>query len=125
VTIGSVAQIIKGRDPGKGPVMHKLLLVIFGLMTILPFAHAHPPPAACYAAQELARFRGWFQAQAGPLGWCRELGDGRVVDVRISHSAKRSRNLMRASTIPPPTSLFCVRPTRTVIHRLVEPARAG
>jgi hypothetical protein len=95
--------------------MHKLLFVIFGLVTILPFAHAHLPPAACCAAQELGRFWGCFPAQAGPLGSCRELGDGRVIDVRISHIARRSRNLMRTSTIPPPTRLSCLCTTRPVM----------
>jgi hypothetical protein len=63
--------------------MRKLLLALFNLLIILPVAPAHPLPADSSEAQELGHFRRWFQAQTGPLGACCELGDGRIVDVRI------------------------------------------
>ena len=78
-----VTQMLNGPHSKMWSVVHKLLLVFSCFSIVQTDARAHSPPAWSYEAQELGKFLRWFQAQAGPLGSCCELGDGRVVDVRI------------------------------------------
>jgi hypothetical protein len=74
--------MLNGLPSRRWPFAGKFLLVFF-YVSILPYARAHPPPTDSYEARVLGKFWRWFQAQNGPIGSCCELGDGRVVDVRI------------------------------------------
>lgn len=103
MTTVKVALMLNGPDSKRWSLLPKLLLVFFPQF-FWPMARAHPPPADSYEAQELGKFGGWFQAQAGPLGSCCELGDGRVVDVRI-HG-----NHCEVKFLHPETITYAVKP---------------